>query len=120
MSSKINRFASQILNFYNKYNKHPRKRLYQIRYVLNTTLSIIGLAFLDKEWRFNALIATKLIITVAFVIFCLYTIWYFIDQSVIVLQVFCCQGVFLPVISILLARNLELLNNKFHIFYRIL
>lgn len=97
MISKIKYFLSQLVQFYEHFDKYPLSRLYLLQYVLNKTLSIVGLAFLDKNWKFNILIAIKLIITVLFIIFCTYTIWFFIDESVLVLQVFCCQGVFLPV-----------------------
>lgn len=97
MISKIKQFLSQVVQFYEHFDEHPLSRLYLLRFVLNRTLSFVGLAFLDKYWKFNILIAIKLTITVLYMIFCVYTIWFFIDESVLVLQVFCCQGVFLPV-----------------------
>lgn len=111
MLAKIKYLISQLVQFYEHFDEYPLKRLCFLRYILNTTLSVVGIGFLDKNWKFNILTAMKLIITVVFVVFCMYTVWFYIDQSVYVLQVFCCQGVFLPVF-----RHS---NNLYSMFYKI-
>lgn len=97
MLSKIKHFLSQLVEFYEFFHVDPSLRLRQLEHVLNTTLSIVGLGFLNKNWKFNILTALKVIITIVYILFSAYTVWFFRDQSVFALQVFCCQGVVLPV-----------------------
>lgn len=97
MFDQIKQLKHQVVHFYEHFDFYPLKRLCQLRYVLNTTFSVVGIGILDKNWKVNLLTVFKLIVTFIFVIFCMYTIWYYLNQSVLVLQVFCCQGVFLPV-----------------------
>lgn len=99
MLNKIKNHLSQLVEFYEFFHVNPSLRLRQLEHVLNTTLSIVGLGFLNKKWKFNILTALKVIITIVYILFSAYTVWYFRDQSVFALQVFCCQGVVLPVNS---------------------
>lgn len=93
MFTKVKQLSLQALQFYKQFDKYPLRRLEQLRYVLNCALSIVGIGFLYKNWKLNVLTLIKLIVTVTFVVFCFYTIWYYMHESLMILQVFCCQVV---------------------------
>lgn len=96
MLAKIKLLVLGVREFYEHFDEHPLKRLRQFEYGLNKLLSFMGLAFLDKNWKYNVLTVIKLSLFVVFVFFWSYTVWVYHDR-VELLEVLCSQGVFVPV-----------------------
>lgn len=96
MLTKIKRRLTLVGQFHKNFFEDPSKRVCQVRIVLNNILYFVGADFLDN-WKFNVLSAISAIASITFVIFTLYTAWHFLDQKDLLLQMVCCQGIFVPV-----------------------
>lgn len=75
----------------------PFQLICQFRAIFNFICGLCGLDVYYSTFRVHWVTIIAIVTSCNYVVFSIYTIWYFRDDPVQYLQVLCCYGVFVPV-----------------------
>lgn len=100
MFEKAKQLLSDVVHFCKYFHLQPYKRIRQLHHVINLSLSLVGLGILDRNWKFSVLTGMKTFSIITFSLVWLYSVWFYRNKKVFILQAFCAMGIYLPVSTI--------------------